>query len=192
VVTTSEEDKAMTEDAVVVETVIDLALDQITEGQAQIEADADPWASVQIPYDDVCERFEEMTSKEMSPHRLGHIRSRLDIPKHRYRDGTVIEGENLHKRLRTLAAENNIDWPGETTDEEPLDDSAEDLIEDIKEVLVDLQTTMETPPEREKAIDAVGTRGWPEDRIKDRVDSLYEKGEVMEPEDGRLVWTDEW
>jgi len=99
---------ADSEDALFIEALKDLALEEI--GSTVVLGDGDPFAAVEVPLTDVAEKHEDLTGTEKSPSWAGHVRSRLGFEKDRRSDGTVISDPDLGPKLRELCEEMNLDW----------------------------------------------------------------------------------
>jgi len=99
---------ADSEDALVVEAIRDLAFSEV--GETVVLGDGDPFAAVEIPYQDVADAYEDMTGSETSASWIGHVRKRLGLEKARKRDGTVISDPDLGPKLRELCDDLNLDW----------------------------------------------------------------------------------
>lgn len=108
VVEESKDAKAESEDASFVRVIRDMAMDEVSD--VQTLGDADPWGGLKIPLSTVCERFEEMEGKEMSPSKAGQLRKRLNLDKEKTRSGTVIRDDELKSKLRRLCQDNNLEW----------------------------------------------------------------------------------
>jgi len=99
---------ADSEDALVVEAIRDLAFSEV--GETVVLGDGDPFAAVEIPYQDVADAYEDMTGSETSASWIGHVRKRLGLEKARKRDGTVISDPDLGPKLRDLCDDLNLAW----------------------------------------------------------------------------------
>lgn len=102
------EELADSEDAAFVAAVRDLAFDAL-DGVAVL-GDTDPFAAVDIPLEDVADRYNAMTGEDKSASWAGHVRKRLDIDKTRKRDGTVISDPDLGPKLRELCEDLGLEW----------------------------------------------------------------------------------
>ena len=95
------------DDALVIQAIVDLALAEIE--SVQTIGDADPWDGLEIPISDVRDRFETISDRDdISSSYIGQIRKRLELEKQRGRDGVVICDPDLEAKLRTLCEENNL------------------------------------------------------------------------------------
>jgi len=103
----AEEAAAESDDALVIQAIVDLALAEVE--TVQTIGDADPWESVEIPISDVRDRFESISDREdITSRYIGQIRKRLGLEKQRSRDGVVIADDDLEAKLRDLCEENNL------------------------------------------------------------------------------------
>jgi len=96
------------DDAYVIRAIRDLALEEIR--SQNVLGDSDPWDGVAIPVSDVCERFNDMTGRDVGPSYIGQVRKRLDLDKARRSDGVVIHDEDLQTKLEELCEQNNLPW----------------------------------------------------------------------------------
>jgi len=98
---------ADSDDALVIQAIVDLALGEVE--SVQTIGDADPWEGLEIPVSDVRDRFETISDRDdISSRYIGQIRKRLGLEKERGRDGVVIRDDNLEAKLRALCEENNL------------------------------------------------------------------------------------
>lgn len=104
----AEEASSESDDALVIQAILDLALKEVD--AVQTLGDADPWEGLDIPISDVRDTFEDMTGREVKPGYIGQIRKRLGLEKHRGRDGVAIRDPDLEAKLQDLVEENNLDW----------------------------------------------------------------------------------
>lgn len=98
---------ADSDDALVIQAIVDLALAEVQ--SVQTIGDADPWEGLEIPVSNVRDRFEAISDRDdISSRYIGQIRKRLGLEKQRGRDGVVIRDADLEEKLRTLCEENNL------------------------------------------------------------------------------------
>lgn len=109
VIKQDKEAAADSQDALVVEALRDLAFDELDAKQT-ITTDADPFGTIEIPYSDIADRYEDMTGNERSASWVGHVIKRLDLEKARKRDGTVVTDQDLGPKLRELCEDHNLEW----------------------------------------------------------------------------------
>jgi len=104
----AEEAAEDSDDAYVIRAVRDLALEEIR--SQNVIGDTDPWEGVAIPVSDVCERFNDMTGRDVGPSYIGQVRKRLDLDKARHSDGVVIRDDDLQAKLEDLCEQNGLPW----------------------------------------------------------------------------------
>lgn len=109
VISQDQEAAADSEDAIVVESIRDIAFDEVGHVQT-LGNDVDPFSAVEVPYSDVLDRIEDMTGMEKSATWLGHVNSRLGLETKRKSDGTVIADPDLGPKLRELCDDLNLEW----------------------------------------------------------------------------------
>lgn len=206
----NEADKGETEDALALRSIIDQAFEEIAAGQTKLGDDNNPWDGLKVPYAGVCEGFEDMTGREMTPSRLGHICKRLDLHTDRYRDGTYIDDEDLYPKLHTLAEENNIEWdtlaeannasaaadvdedgstkPARFGDADVVEhDEYDDCRKAVIDAVADLEEKMEDGATWDRVVDLVSAQEWDEDTVEDTIESLVSKGRLTERPDRGLT-----
>ena len=110
------------EDARFVEVLRDLAHEAVTD--VNVLNDSDPYASVEIQYSDIVDKYEQVNGVEKSPTWVGHIRSRLDFDKKRKSNGSVIRDAELRPKLKQHCEEHNLGWkPNEPVEHGDSDDN---------------------------------------------------------------------
>lgn len=97
---------AESDDALVVRTLVDLALEELK--SKQVIGTEDRWEGLTIPLSDVKERFNSMTDRDVGASYIGQVRKRLGIEKHRKADGVAIRDDDLERKLRELCQQNNL------------------------------------------------------------------------------------
>jgi len=102
----TQEATAESDDALVVRTLVDLALEEVD--SVQTLGDADVWEGLTIPLSDVRDRFNSMTDRDVGSSYIGQVRKRLGIEKVRRSDGVAIRDDDLERKLRDLCEQNNL------------------------------------------------------------------------------------
>lgn len=189
---------AGSKDALAVRAMIDTAFEKLAQKDhtalEDAAADDDVWADLELSYRDICRNYEEMTDRAMSPSYLGHIVKRLGLSRTRHRDGTYIQQDNLHARLKELAEENNIPW--ETTSEagdvkhtSSSETHRKDLTQDerVKQLRVVLQNASE-PLSLDTIVDRMEERGVMRDQTEYLLEKFRKSGDVANPEGEQYFW----
>lgn len=172
-----------TEEANFLRAVLDEAFEQLYElSGANEEMVDDTWENLTIPLSNVKSRFENLTSREVSPTYIGIIRDRLGLDKKRLATGTTIHDENLKTKLKELCDQNGVEWaptPGLIDDmdattvtdltDQQLADSDADADADDGDDTGDIDTGTTTHADRVEA-------------IREAIDTLYD-GEPVQIDD---------
>lgn len=194
VVEKAEEADAESEDALVIQSIIYAAYSRITDGQDKL-TDGDPWKGLKIKYDDVVQRYEEMTGEEKSNSWLGHVINRLGLETSRYEDGTWIDDGDLKRKLKELAEENHVDWESTQVayginEQQALSSTQSSQHEDMETVLEIVRDQEDSGGAHvEDVVSEAASSGLSEERVRSRIEELKRTGEIVEPREGVIRCT---
>lgn len=168
---------AETEDALVVQAMMEEAFKQLREGQQRL---GDPWSTVRLYYDRICEQYEAISGRELTPSRLGHFIKRFPLTTDRSNQGTFIQQDDLGVVLRELADENNLAWESlEEDEEEPPAPAMEEIIGDLRATISDLCTPDDAAYHGDIVSEMVD-RGYNADRVENKIQKLRTQGLIFE------------
>lgn len=178
---------AETEDAIVIQSMMEVAFDSFKD--ANIGEGGNPWHNVKLMYSDICEKFEELSDKELTPSKLGHIIKRFPLERDRSRAGTFIQQPDLGSVLKQLADENNLDWKALANEDDEFRFAPEPSQDEVVTAMLDIideLASVDDPAPRDEILDAAEERNIDREKADHRIGQLRTEGHIIEPDPGHF------